>query len=124
MKINEIVVESMAAPLRKTTQASTPGMQTWPDLDNGNVPYLQYRMGVAMAGAPDIDSPNNGPVAGQLTTIAYSSAEQDIIDGAAKIMGVTPVNRSSKKSREVNTIQTTSPVKARGPIELKSKKKK
>jgi hypothetical protein len=124
MKINEIVNESVASPLRKTTQNSTPGVQTWPDLDNGNVPYLQYRFGLAMAGSPDIDITNHGPVGGQLITIAYSSADQEIINGAAKIMGVIPKDRSSKKSQEVDTIQRNSPVQARGPIELKSNKKK
>lgn len=124
MKINEIVLESSANPLRKTTQASTPGLQTWSDLDNGNVPYLQYRFGLAAAGSPDVDISNHGPIGGQLTTVAYSDADQEILDGAARIMGVTPVSRSNKKSQEVDSVQKNSPIKPRGPIELKSKKKK
>jgi hypothetical protein len=116
MKIIEVILEVKTSQLGKPTQSSTPGMQTWPDLDNGNVPYLQYRMGLAMAGSPDIDISNHGPVGGQLTTVAYSSADQEIIDGAAKIMGVIPVRRSSKKSIEIDSIQKQSPVKPRGPI--------
>lgn len=121
MKISEIVIESRSA-LRKTTQKSTPGMQTWPDLDNGNVPYLQYRMGLAMAVAPNTKLHNEGPIGGQFTTIAYSDADQEILDGAAKIMNITPVNRSSKRSTELDSTNKTSPVTARGPVELKKKK--
>lgn len=124
MKINEIVSESRRAPLRQTTQKSTPGLQTWPDLDNGNVPYLQYRMGLAMAIAPGSEAFNHGPIGGQFTTIAYTDADQEILDSAAKIMNIKPVSRSSKRSEEVDSTHKTSPVQSRGPIELKSKKKK
>lgn len=122
MKITEIIVEGVPSKLRKSTMASTPGMQTWPELDNGNVPYLQYRFGIAMAGSPDMEVTNHGPVGGNLTTIAFSSADQEILDGAAKIMGVIPKNRSSKKSIEVASVYKQSPVQARGPIALKKKK--
>lgn len=122
MKINEIVSESRAV-LTQTTQKSTPGLQTWPDLDNGNVPYLQYRMGLAMAIAPGTASDNHGPIGGQFTTIAYTDADQEILDSAAKIMNITPVDRSSKRSEEVDSTYKTSPVQARGPIALNKKKK-
>jgi hypothetical protein len=122
MKINEIVAESKSAPLRQSTQKSTPGLQTWPDLDNGNVPYLQYRMGLAMAIAPGDEAYNHGPIGGQFTTIAYTDADQEILDNAAKIMGIKPVNRSSKRSEELDSVTKTSPTRKVGPISLKKKK--
>lgn len=121
MKINEIVAESRA-PLRKSTEKSTPGLQTWPDLDNGNVPYLQYRMGLAMAISPRMENNDEGPIGGQFTTIAYTEADQEILDGAAKIMNIKPVDRSSKHSTELDSTNKSSPINGRGPIALKKKK--
>lgn len=115
MKINEIIVETRAT-LAKGIQKSTPGLQTWPDLDNGNVPYLQYRMGLAMAIAPNSKIHSEGPIGGQFTTIAYSDADQEILDNAAKIMNIKPVRRSSKRSEELDSTNKTSPMTARGPI--------
>ena len=121
MKINEIIVEDRAI-LAKGIQKSTPGLQTWPALDNGNVPYLQYRMGLALAIAPNSTIHSEGPIGGQFTTIAYTDADQEILDNAAKIMGIKPVNRSSKRSEELDSVTKTSPTRKVGPIALKKKK--
>jgi hypothetical protein len=80
-------------------------------------------MGLALAIAPGTRSENHGPIGGQFTTIAYTDADQEILDSAAKIMNITPVNRSSKRSTELDSTHKQSPVQSRGPIALNKKKK-
>lgn len=114
MKINDIITE--ATKLRKGAQRATPDMQSWPALNNNNSPYAAYRFGMALAGSPDQTMDKNGPIGGDFTTIGYTQADQEIMDGAAKIMGVTSKQQTSKNSLELDSIQKQSPVRARGPI--------
>jgi hypothetical protein len=97
-------------------------LSDWPELDNGNVPYLQYRFGLLLAGAPDIENDPVGAVQGHLFTVGYTEADNEIIDSAAKIMGIKKKPRNSGPSREGEMVNKTSPVQARGPIQLKKKK--
>lgn len=120
MKINDIITE--ATKLRKGAQQSTPDMQSWPALNNNNNPYAAYRFGIALAGSPDRSVDKNGPIGGDFTTIGYTLADQEILDFAAKSMGVKPKQQTSKHSLELDTVQTNSPVQGRGPITLKKKK--
>ncbi|CAB4129080.1 hypothetical protein UFOVP112_178 [uncultured Caudovirales phage] len=121
MKINEIVTEGT---LRKGAQNATPDMQTWPALNNNNSPYAAYRFGMALAGSPAFDEgmDKEGPIGGDFTTIGYTSADQEILDGAAKKMGVFATQKTSKGSRENKSVTTTSPVRQVGPIILNKKK--
>lgn len=116
MKINEIVVEGK---LRKGARNATPDMQSWPALNNNNSPYAAYRFGVALAGAPDYEMDKSGPIGGDFTTIGYSSADKEILDAAASSMGVTPKQQTSKKSKELDNVNTTSVTQPRGPIQKK-----
>lgn len=118
MKINEIVSEGK---LRKGAQRATPDMQTWPELDNNNSPYAAYRFGIALAGAPDYPMDKRGPIGGQFTTIGYSDADREILDAAAANMGVVATQQSSDTSCELPSVHKSSPVKSRGPIQLKKK---
>lgn len=120
MKIRDIILER--ADFSRATQRATPGLRDFPALDNGNVPYLQYRFGLLLAGAPDIEGDSTGAVEGHLYATAYTDAEEEILSSASKMMGVKPRMRSSKKSKELESTNKTSPVQARGPIELKKKK--
>lgn len=119
MKISEIVVEGK---LRKGSQASTPGMEAWPALNNNNSPYAAYRFGIALASSPDREADKSGPIGGDFTTIAYSEADQEILDGAAKSMGVHGVRKSSRGSKELDSTLKTSPVRQVGAVQLKKKK--
>lgn len=110
MKINEIITEG---ELRKSAKRALPGLKLWPDLDNGNVPYLQYRFGIALAGSPHRDMETHGPVAGQLVTTSYTDADEEIINGASKIMGVKPQNKTDMKSNELSVVNKNSPVAKR-----------
>lgn len=120
MKIKDIITER--ADFSKTTRDALPGLRDWPALDNGNVPYMQYRFGLLLAGAPDIAGDSSGAVEGHLYATAYTEAEEDILQAASKFMGVTSRPRSSKRSKELDSTNKTSPMQARGPIALKKKK--
>lgn len=113
MKIHEIIAEGK---LRKGARASTPDMQTWPALNNNNSPYAAYRFGMALAGSPDYPMDREGPIGGDFTTIGYTEADREILDGAAKMMGVKSYQQTAKGSTETDTIQKNSPTRKVGPI--------
>lgn len=119
MKITEIITEG---GFRKGAVAATPDMKTWPELDNNNSPYGAYRFGVALAGSPEFVTDQRGPIGGRFTTIGYSEADDEKLRAAAKMMGVTSEQETAKGSKETDTVNKQSPVKAQGPIQLKSKK--
>ncbi len=121
MKLKEIILEN---DLPKSASRASTGMRTYPDLDNGNVPYLQYRFGLALAAAPDIDNDTVGAVQGHLFTLSYTDAEEQKVLAAAKNMGVKSMPRSGRKSGEIDSINKVSPVKAQGNIRLNPKKKR
>lgn len=124
MKINEIIVENKSqGKLRKSSSNALPNLETWHQLDNNNCPYLAYRFGVALAPSPDTSAlPKKGPMGSNFTTIGYTEADDEILAGAAKAMGVTPSKESDNDSYELDSVNKTSPVKARGPVQLKKKK--
>jgi hypothetical protein len=120
MKIDEVIVEGK---MRKGAQKSTPGMQSWPELNNNNSPYSAYRFGIALAGSPDFDEQmdKHGPIGGDFTTIGYTSADQAILDAAAKKMGVASKQQTSKGSHELDSVTKNSPVRKVGAITRQSK---
>lgn len=122
MKINEVIVEGK---LRKGAQNATPDMQTWPALNNNNSPYAAYRFGMALAGSPDFDEgmDREGPIGGDFTTIGYTDADRNILDAAAKHMGVIASQQTSKGSKELDHVTKVSPVRLVGPITRTTKKK-
>lgn len=122
MKINEIVVESKGK-FRKGLTKSSPGLKSYPDLDNGNVPYLQYRMGLAMASAPRL-ADEAGPTGSQFLTISYTEADEEILNVACKAMGIGAVKQGSSKSTELDSTQKQSPTRNVGAITKPTTKKK
>lgn len=118
MKINEIVSESK---LQQAAHDATPDLQTWPELNNNNSPYAAYRFGMALAGSPDFSMDKHGPVGGDFTTIGYSLADKEILDGAAKMMGIGSKQQTSDGSKEVDDVNKTSTTRKVGAITLKKK---
>lgn len=102
--------------LRKSVRSSLPNTQVWADLDNNNNPYLAYRFGIAMAGAPTDDMDKHGPVGSKFTTIGYTSADDEITNAAAKIIGVQSAKITSKKSKEMDIVNTKSTVPDRNKL--------
>lgn len=90
------------------------GAISMPDISmnksNGS-PYLQYRFGIAMAGAPDYPTKAAGAFAGDPLLSTYTDAELEIINSAAKMVGAGKVKRmSNNRSEELSNTNITSPV--------------
>lgn len=116
--IQKDLKEDTSMPTDSTS--ATPGMKTWPALDNNNSPYSAYRFGVIMAGAGprhDLDPDNHhyppvtkGPVGGQFITLGYTKGDEEILDVARKQMGVKSVKKTEEGSFEEEDTNTVSPV--------------
>jgi hypothetical protein len=73
--------------------------------------YLQYRFGLALAGAPDYPTKAAGAFSGDPLLSAYSDAELEMINAAAKMVGAGKVNKlSNNRSEELSNTNTVSPV--------------
>jgi hypothetical protein len=107
MKITEIVTE---AKLRKGARAAIPDLESYPKLDNNNNPYLAYRFGMELAGSPDVDVDKQGGFGSEFATVAYTDADRKIIDHAKKKFGIPTKKQTSKKSKELDNVNKTSPV--------------
>ena len=77
--------------------------------------YDMYRFGVHMAGSPDHSHPMDKASAtgNHLTTLAYTSAEQEIINKSKKDIGLKSKRVSSDKSKEPSETNTVSPIAKR-----------
>lgn len=101
------------------------GPISMPDLSinksNGS-PYLQWRFGIAMAGAPDYPTPPVGPMAGDPLLSTYTDAELEIINIAADSVGAGRIKKlADNRSTEMSNVNRTSPV-AKKPTDLRKKK--
>lgn len=75
-------------------------------------PYLAWRFGIAMAGAPDYPTPPVGPMAGDPLLSTYSDVELEIINIAAKTVGAGRVKKlSDNRSTEMDNTNKVSPVR-------------
>lgn len=93
------------------SRKASKGMAAWHALDNNNNPYHAYRFGVALAGSPKEKMDKEGPIGGNFITLAYTDGDQEILDGAAKQIGVKSSSvGSSNKSSEMNDVHSSSPV--------------
>jgi hypothetical protein len=88
------------------------GMTTYPELPGWY--YDMYRFGVHMAGSPD-NQPmaQKSPTANQLSTLAYTDAEEKIINKSKRDMGLKGKTLTSNRSEEPGETNTTSPVPKR-----------
>jgi hypothetical protein len=92
------------------------GIKRYDKLDNSN-PYQMWRFLVAAAGQP-LDDENGHPMSkesptGQkMATLAYSKADQAILDATSQAMGEPGTELSSMESTEPSFTNKTSPVKA------------
>ena len=120
MKINEIINEDLS-PDQKNNRASDETMtddqeaaiqnaQTFPDqnMSTGSA-YMNYRFGIALAGAPDYPTKADNWIGGDPLISTYSEEEMKIINAAAKQVGSGRAqNWSGKRSQEVADVNKTS----------------
>ena len=118
MRANEFIAEDVPganpAELQPDVVAAIKGAISMPAISmnksNGSS-YMQYRFGLAMAGAPDYPTRAAGAFSGDPLLSTYTDAEIDIINAAAKMVGATPMKKlSSNRSEELSNTNKISPV--------------
>lgn len=118
MKILEIITESgKKGGMKKidpSQKAAMKNASTLPALNmNSGSMYLNYRMGVALAGAPDFPTKMDADnwIAGDPLLSTYTEEEFEMIKAAARQVGAGTIqNWSGKRSEEVADVNKTSPV--------------
>ena len=108
MKIREILTEKSERPLGKNIRQSGTYAKQYQGIDQY---YDMYRLGIAMAGAPDIPIDSEGPAKDIPAVWMYSKGEEDIVNRAAKNQGIKGKTIVGKgQSEELPQINTSSPV--------------
>jgi hypothetical protein len=124
MKINEIITEDLDPSSdvnNENLQTKTPpkhhtgpirNATTYPDqnMSTGSA-YMNYRFGVALAGAPDFPADAEPWVGGDPLLVPFTDEEMRMMDVAAKLVGdKSKRTHSSSKSRELDDTNKTSVV--------------
>jgi hypothetical protein len=123
MKINEIITEDLdpAQDPMVGLETKTPPQEhsapiknatTYPDqnMSTGSA-YLNYRFGIALAGAPDFPAAAEPWIGGDPLLAPYTKEEMKMMDAAARMVGDTSKRtHSSSRSQEISTTYKTSPV--------------
>jgi len=101
--------------LAKSHYSAIKGAISMPDISQNKQsgsPYMQWRFGIAMAGAPDFPTPPAGAFAGDPLLATYTDVDLEIINAAAKFVGAGAVNKlTDNRSTEADYVHKTSPVK-------------
>ena len=115
MKVYDIISES--GGMKKIDDIHKSAMQnasTLPALNQSTgSAYMNYRMGIALAGAPDYPTKQEADnwIGGDPLLSTYTDEEFDMIKAAAKQVGAGAIqNWSGKRSTEVADVNKTSPV--------------
>jgi hypothetical protein len=121
MRFNEIISEGSkpkdygtSSAIDPNVERTIPGTFVVPELRNTD-PYMQYRMGLALAIAQatksrEVKFDQETVWAENFITTAYAEEEHETIKTAAKLMGVKAVQVTSTKSQEIDGVNKTSPV--------------
>lgn len=114
MKISEILIEDNTGSLALSVAKALPGTYELTKLKNQD-PYLQYRMGLALAGARSGASWEDQSAFGEnMSVIAYTKADEETLMLALKLIGKEygsdVIRISSEKSEESSDVNTKSPL--------------
>ena len=113
MKINEIISESSRQDkISQDAKLASPGLVTTPAANNNaGDAYKSYRMGLALAGAPEYPTKAESEIAGDPLLSTYTDAEWEMVKFAAKQANAGPIKRLSRsRSQEMPDVNKTSAV--------------
>lgn len=125
MRISEILIEGttnaqgnkatgITKKIDPTQKAAMKNAMTLPDLNQSTgSAYLNWRMGVALAGAPDYPTKAEADnwIGGDPLLSTYTEEEMDMVKAAALAVGAGKIeNWSGKRSQELPDTQKVSPV--------------
>jgi hypothetical protein len=111
MRATEFINETKKTEtVNKNYNKASVGSYSYPSAET--VPYTKYRLGIAVAGAPDCEHEFNaeGPSAGLMLSVHYTPAEEEMMNIARKRVGISAKKLTSKNSTELDTTGTVSPV--------------
>ena len=111
MRANEFINED-THKLPKEHSAAIRGAVTMPagNMSTGSA-YLNYRFGLALAGAPEFPTKTTNDIAGDPLLSTYTDEELEIINYAAKQVGGGKIKKiSSNRSTEISNTNVVSPV--------------
>lgn len=119
MRAKEFIVEAKTGTLQADVARALPATYAIPDLKNQDA-YLQYRFGVAIAGAkgakkrkedgiPEFNK--ESPWGENQIVVSYTNTIDEYIDDALKMMGIKGKKLiSTPRSEETSDVVTKSPV--------------
>ena len=117
MKIREIISEAKKGKMTKRQKQSTRGVHVYSDAEHMNSDYVQYRLGMAVASADgcspmQIDA--TSWIGKKKSAHPYSKEEAEMLKQAYKAVGADykDLNHGDMESKELDTINKTSPVAA------------
>ncbi len=106
MRARDFITEKVK-DLHKNAQRSLPYGRQFHGADQY---YNYYRLGIMAAGSPNQEAPSEGPAKDCPTAWAYSKADEEIINDAAKKMGFGNKVIVQQGSLEPEGTYTQSPV--------------
>ncbi len=114
--LKEIKLHGTYGHVKKNVSDALPGAFVQRDLRNTD-PYMQYRYGVALAGARakdehDIDFDQESAWAENFAIVTYTKEDEETIRLADALMGVKATQIASSDSKETG-VDTVSPVPAK-----------
>lgn len=119
MRAHEFISEARKGGMKKihkTQKAAIKNAMTFPSMNQSTgSAYMNYRMGIAMAGAPDYPTKMEADnwIGGDPLLSTYTDVEMDMVRAAAATVGAGMAqNWSGKRSEEIPSTNKTSPVKS------------
>ena len=127
MRANEFIAENTAmatdGTLDPVYQASLKSAVKFPAMNSSTgSAYMNYRFGIALAGAPDFPTKAAGAIAGDPMLTSYTDEELAIINSAANMVGAGHVDKlSNNRSTELSNTNIKSPVPQNSGKHIKRK---
>jgi hypothetical protein len=113
MRLKEIIIESGMKKIDPVQKSAMQNAMTFPAMNQSTgSAYLGWRMGVALAGAPDYPTKMEADnwIGGDPLLSTYTQEEMDMVNAAAKAIGGGKAqNWSGKRSQELSDTNKTSP---------------
>lgn len=102
MRAKEFTLEGKNQdPIDLSSKLASKDLTTTPRANlNGGDAYLNYRMNLALAGAPDYPTKAESEIGGDPLYSAYTDAEWEMIKMAAKVSGAGPLKKLSRSRSE------------------------
>jgi len=114
MRAKEFIIETGMKKISKDQKASMKNASTLPALNQSTgSSYMNYRMGIALAGAPDYPTKMAADnwIGGDPLISSYTDEEFEMVKKAAEQVGAGTIqNWSGKRSQETADVQKVSPV--------------